>query len=1003
MHFRNHSALMAAGLGLVPFVLTVPAHAQDDLPGLVDKSLSAMKEQKWQEALAFNTQAVERFGKDPKHANKIYGPRFGTIVYRKGLCELKLKQWDAAMKSFESCYRDYPNGGANAVAGGGNQFEKMSLLKWGEAAMGAKQWQLAIDKFKKFLEERDKARDRFPQGPFYVGLAVCYYNLGKLPEGNENLEIAVKNKDKFPTPDEAVASGIQAMVVAAVAKKDEQAIIDFISKNRGDILGAPFEMARYSNIYLKAAAQTVNSGMPAAGFAIYQLIPSVEESIAGIRARINALGPLRMVRDGVKTIEKDRLEADLKVLETQRNGKGSADAKRLKGVAALHEMSGDLRGAYAAYKLLETHYQGSESREENLFNLIRLGAVVAPGETTSDYAEVFVEKFPDSKYMPLVQRLQLSSLFSKGEYETCIEVATEMLPSLKEGTAEHDMALHVLGGSLFYTGEYDKADPKLEEHYEKYPESTFRVATSYFRASNKSRLQFWKEAGRLLDDFLSKYPDPQENVYLPFALYDRANTHYALEENDAALENIARVIAEFPTCNVIDQAYNLRGNVEQTLGNRDDARKAYEKAIGIAESRGNQGVAAEAVYSLVALLGDKKEAKDDPKVLKEAVKYADKYWKQYADVSPYYKTRVAVAEMDAYESVDRFDEGLKRIQDVISERAKDPEASGLEEVINSYTEFYLRTHTPQELKEHYYSFPGIRSTDRAARALLRVAVIGVFEKVAKESEDEARKRDADAMIKVLFNELKSDFALKDLTNFILTKVGDYLRNNTATPREALPYYDEVLGRSDQSQRFAALLGRADVYGRSSNPADIEKAIEDFRRVYADSQEKGEREFASYRIVELLMEKKDYAGVEKEAAVYLDREKTGFSQYPLQVGLTLARAYAAQKKVNDALAMYIKVWGGQLGNISTSAPATLEWMKLSWDRNFPAEKAGGTADRQGAYNTGATYIQLTEGLKDKMSSEELEIWNQIEQLAKTYEADASVKSLEEQKKEKEGKR
>ena len=359
--------------------------------------------------------------------------------------------------------------------------------------------------------------------------------------------------------------------------------------------------------------------------------------------------------------------------------------------------------------------------------------------------------------------------------------------------------------------------------------------------------------------------------------------------------------------------------------------------------------------------------------------------------------------MDAYESVDRFDEGLKRIQDVISERAKDPEASGLEEVINSYTEFYLRTHTPQELKEHYYSFPGIRSTDRAARALLRVAVIGVFEKVAKESEDEARKRDADAMIKVLFNELKSDFALKDLTNFILTKVGDYLRNNTATPREALPYYDEVLGRSDQSQRFAALLGRADVYGRSSNPADIEKAIEDFRRVYADSQEKGEREFASYRIVELLMEKKDYAGVEKEAAVYLDREKTGFSQYPLQVGLTLARAYAAQKKVNDALAMYIKVWGGQLGNISTSAPATLEWMKLSWDRNFPAEKAGGKSDRQGAYDTGAIYIQLTEGLKDKMSSEELEIWTQIEQLTKTYEADASVKSLEEQKKEKEGKR
>lgn len=1000
MNFRNHFAPLAAGLVVVPIVLTVPAVAQDDVASLANNALAAMREGKWEEALQMNSEAVNRFGKDPAHANKVYGARFGSIWYRKGLCELKLKRWDEAARSFEACYRDYPN---KAQAGGGNRFEKMALLKWGEALMGAEQWEGAIEKFKKFLEERDKNRDRFAQGPFYIGMAICHYHLGNIPEGNENLEIALKNKERFPTPDNLIASGVQALVVAGVEKEDEQGIVDFITRNRSDILSDPEEMIRHAGVYLRAGALTVNARMVRAGLAIYQLVPSVEEAISGVRARLGALGPLRGLKDGSRTISKERLLGDLKVLQGQRAGKDSSDAGRLKGVAALHEIAGNERGAYAAYKLLEDFYPASSAREDNLFNLVRLGASVAPGSETNRYAEEFLKAFPESKHQALVQRLQLSALFANGEYETCIGVATGMLPELKEGTDEHDMALHVLGGSLFYTGQYDLAKPQLDEHFEKYEKSRFRMPTMYFRASNVSRLQFWQEAGRLLDEFLSAYPEAKENPYLPFALYDRANCHYALEENDPALEKIARIVAEFPTSNVIDQAYNLRGNVEQSLGNRDKAREAYEKALAIAEERGNRGVAAESVYSLVALLGDKKSAGEDTKVLEDAVRYAEKYWKEYSDVAPFYETRVAVAEVDAFEAAGRGEEALNRLRDVISDLAKDPEASGLEEVINSYTEFFLRSHTPEELKEHYYAFPGIRSTDRAARALLRVAVIGVFEKVGNDAEDEDRKRKAEAMIKVLFQELKNDFALKDLTNFILVKVGDYLRENTSTPREALPYYDEVLGRSDLSNRFAALLGRADVYGRSSSAGDIDKAIEDFRRVYADSQEKGEREFSLFRIIELLMAKQDYAAVEKEAAIYLDREKTGFSKYSPKVGLILARAYQDQKKVNDALAMYSKVWAAHMGNISISAPAMLEWMKLSWERNLPAEQAGGVSDRQGAYNGGAKYVDLTGRLRDKMTPDDLELWQEVEKLTKTYEADAAVKSQEDLKKEQEGKR
>jgi tetratricopeptide (TPR) repeat protein len=251
--------------------------------------------------------------------------------------------------------------------------------------------------------------------------------------------------------------------------------------------------------------------------------------------------------------------------------------------------------------------------------------------------------------------------------------------------------------------------------------------------------------------------------------------------------------------------------------------------------------------------------------------------------------------------------------------------------------------------------------------------------------------------------LKSDFALKDLTNFILVKVGDFLRLNTSTPREALPYYDEALSRQVQENRFTALLGRADVYGKSENPADIDKGIEDFTRVYNDSQEKNEREFSLYRIVELLVAKKDYDKAAAQAKVYLDREKSGFSKYSAKVGHQLAKTYEERKMIDDALAMYIKVWSAHMGNIQISAPAVLSWMKLSWDRNKISPDPAVPSDRQGAYQGGAKYIELTNRFKDKMSDEDLVLWQEVEKLVKTYEGNPAIKSLEEIKREKEAAR
>lgn len=986
-------------LALAFAATAVPASAQESLPELVDAALLAMKEEKWAEALALNTKAAG-FGKNPKMAVQLYGAQFGTIIYRKGMCELKLKKFDDAMNSFESCYKDYPN---DKVAGGGNVFQKMSLLKWGDAAFGLEDNELAITQWKKFLQERDKVKDKYSQGSFHVNMAIAHYRLGKITEGSEHLETAIQNKDIFPTPDEAIVAGFQALVSAAITKPDERALLDFTAKNRGGLIVAPYAMQRYSKVFMKLAADALEANMTEAALSLYQFVPATEVAIDDLRARIRDMGHLPRLSSGTLRLDKASLETQLTALEAEQRGNKSIEMFKLAVIAYIHETNGNVYGSHAAYLQLEKYFPKSEKREDNLFHLVRTSSVVGNIMATQKYGELFLATFPESKYKPDVQKLMLSSLFFDGKYEICIEIAGDIIENKKatEGTAEHDLVLFVLGGSYFYTGQYDKAAPLLDQHVEKYPESVFAMSASYFQASNVSRLQFWSKAAKLLDAFLEKYKSDPNQSYIPLALYDRANAHYAEEENEPALEKTARIIKEFADSPVLDQAYNLQGNVLQNLKQGDEAEAAYLKAIEIGEIRKHDGVVGEALYYLTALLGEHKKGEDFGPRLKDAVAHADKFWKEYAEGSPY-RSQVAVAQMYAMESVGRGEEALKRLQEVISDMAKQTESVGLEQAINSYTEFYLEKHTPEELKEHYYNFEGIGTADKAARAILRIAIIGVFEAVAKDKEKPDKQRAAEAMITVLFRDLKTEFDLKELSNFILVKLGDYLRTNTSAPREAIPYYDEALSRPDQSYLFQALGGRADVYGQSPQPADLEKGIVDFERIFNDSQEKPEREFALFRIIEILMKKGDYAKTAERANQYLDREEgksLGFTKYSPEVGLMLAETFDKRNMVDDAIAMYVKVFSAHMGYIKISAPAIARWMELSYKRNKASTGPNVASDRQGAYQRGYQFLELTGRFKEKMTPEEVKLWERVQKLTDQYEADPNVKSMEEILKEK----
>jgi tetratricopeptide (TPR) repeat protein len=932
---RNAIALLLATAPLLPAQqppAPVPAAAAE-VTDLTTKALAEMEAGRWEEALKLLTPCVEQH--DAK-ALELYGPAFGVTWYRKGICELRLKRWEDAAKSFETCYNKYPNPGGNGGKGErSNLYHKRALLRWGEAAQGASKYEEALRLFRKFMEERDKTRDdEFDPGSHYLNLAICHFRLGQVQEGIESLETAVQNKPRFRVPDSGIIAGFQALVEAAIAKQDEKPLLSFLERNRSGIVLEPFEMEPYAGLFLKLAADALAAGMDGAALVLCQLVPPSDVMSADLRSRLARLGNRGEVKELIRTVSKAKLQASLDALTQQRSAGEPLEVAQLGLIAVIHEKRGNLRGALAVYRQLEHYYPKTAKREDHLFHLVRTTAAV--GEPVAECGERFLKEFPNSKHLPAVRRLLLSSLFQAGDHDAAVRVAGELLPKLAEGSAEHDQALFVLGASHYHLGHHDQARPLLDKHVEKYPKSTQRQPARYFQASDRARLRQWPEAAEALDRFLADDPGP----YLPFALYDRATCHLAQDQSAEALEKLDRLAKEFPGTEALDAALVLKGRILQRDGKPDEAIAAYKTAVDAAARRNHPEVAAESLCQLVTLIGGKPEA---------AV-YADRFWKDHAE-SPL-RLRMAVAQLDGLTAAGRDEEVLTRLRECITPT----DAPGLQEAIDRYAAAYVAKNGLDGLQQHFSAFPGFDPADKAAAARLKIALIG---EVEKQSGEPAATR-----VKTLYQELKSGFAPADLAPVILIRLGDYLRTKTSAPRQALPYYEEALARPDASLHVAARFGRAAVLATGS-AEEKARAIDEFKGIANDASDEAVKDLARFRIAETQLAAGDAGQAAETARQYLAQPGARFAA---EAGLLLGEAYEALDKPNEALAAYREVFTRWQDVIRVSAPAVLAWIELSVKQGKP-----GDAMREPAMN----YLVRTKPAFDKWSEGDKAAWQEVE--------------------------
>ena len=954
---------------------------------------------KWNEALGLLKAATDNYD---KRADALFGPEFGYFWYWQGYSNLKLEKYGEATKCFEGC-RKYKNAdGAKSK----NIFYNQALLRLGEASKGAEDWEQAIKYFKQFLAEynKDDPADKFEPGPLNVNMAICYFNSGKLAARMEPFERALKFKDEYPTPPNAIVAGFQAFCNKAIENKDQKAIANFLKKHRADVLFEPWEVEPYLGIYLNLAGAAMETEMHPTAFSLFSLVPDSITATESTKALLSQLGAFeRVTNDGSQILNRTTTKAFLESIEERDGRGGSVEISILLNTGIVHLQKGNIRGAYAAFDLLEGYHDNApqEQREVFLYHLAYTASLIGRIHETEKYGQRYLDTYPGGQFENDVRRLMLSGLFYDGEYETCLEIATDMEPQLSENTEPHDICLHVLGGSLFNLGRFDEASEPLKRHKEMYPDSEFKVATSYFGAANLVFLEEYVRGGIAMDRFINDYPNPQDNVYLPFALFNRAECFYAQNEYEEALIRLNRIEAEFQNPDNIEQVYNLKGNVLAGLDKDTEAREYYEKGLATAEQKDNDEIAGESLFSLIALL-----APQEGELSAEALPYYDKFWEKYGAESRH-QAEVAVSAMPALKKANRTDEGIANLQGVISRLAKLPGAPGLEGAINSFTEFYLESHSEEELKDLYYNFPDISPQDRAAQALLRIALIGVYEERANQEqtdENEAEVRKARSNVKVLFTDLREDFDLPSLSNYILVSVGDYLREKTSSPKEAAPYYQEVLGRPDVSYRFDARFGLADVYGRSSNEKDQRKAVGELLEIYANSEENSQKEQGLYRVVEILTSMEAWDEVKTQASEYLnpavnrdknDANNLNFRQYDDRVAYLKAFAHDQLGESEDAYIAYLQVASAYEGNAIVSAPSVKRMLEILWARN---QKGSGKtpADRQFAYDYGAGFNSRTRNFlsNPNVPEDTKEVLRELIEMVARYKAHPDVKAAAE---------
>jgi tetratricopeptide (TPR) repeat protein len=399
------------------------------------------------------------------------------------------------------------------------------------------------------------------------------------------------------------------------------------------------------------------------------------------------------------------------------------------------------------------------------------------------------------------------------------------------------------------------------------------------------------------------------------------------ENFDISLKMLDRLEKEFPESSVLGNGLLVKGDIYKTVQDVPAAEDAYLRAKVAAEASGNADVAGEALSRLV-------ETAVSQEKWEEAAKYYDEFFGNEAYAKSTYKVQVAVMGLDALRNQERVDDGLDRLEEMIVDLSKGEGAGSddMERAVNSYTTISAEERGRDVTIDRLTNFPGIEDATKSLKAWLLISKIGLLQEQAKGlPEDDPKKAKKAAEVQVAFNELKN-FEKADLGNYILVQLGRYIVN-TGNRFEAVPFFEEIMGRENKEFEDYALFELAKVWARDKDTR--KKAKDAFKRIIEVFGTKELLEDSSIELGDLAVADEDWTGGLDIFQKY-QKNKTFKRQRP-KANFMIARCYEGQGDLTRAQKAYVGVFAVYTGHLEWSAQAHLRNANIEWNKGTEISK------------------------------------------------------------------
>lgn len=882
----------------------IPAQSKD-LAEAYDEAVAHMESGEYDKGLELISTVIEE---NAAVAPKRYGPAFGHFYYLKGMLLIRQKNYGLAIEPLRICYEKYGN---EDMAQGmvPNVFQIHALMQWGGCLQALSKFEEAAEKYEKVVKEDTKREPRINQLSVQMNLARCYIRMGERERGEKILR-GVMNLQGLSA--EALQDVFTMMAADDVGGGTTgPGAMDMVLRHNNSLFGTVDNRAVMNPRLAALGTQALEKGRPLDALLWYNLMTSPYESILAKTERKADLLARKKVERGnleaAKKIDEVVASIDKEIVELHQ-----LHGDALLGMGSAHLGLGTITAARALYEELYKYFPDHSQRAVVLHNLVICEARLNRWDQAFLYGDRFFKDYADHELRPKVAQILAEVVYLRSDFELAYEMAVEARTELSGGNVEREGLDFVAGASLFQLGRLENAEPELEAFISQYPKSERLETMRFYLCATKVSLAKWGDASPLLTAFVQDYP---QSTMRATALYMGASAELVMEEYDKALAMANTLIKLYPDAREIARAHNLRGDILSSMeADLGETIQAYEDARAATDGKSGQDAEVGA-YSLKQLIRSASAAGEWEK----ALGYYEAFQNDHEGSA--FEVEAAVAALDVYVALDRKDEARSLLEEMVLEKATDPEAD-LDLIFGSYSDFLLSEYSPGDAFDSLEKFgkTGAANSPEVKAAIL-MGQIEVLE--ASGSKDKKRINQLYGKIADMWQDGERGFS-----GLVKVRLARWL-SDQGRKKEADRIYEEVLKTDRGGDALGyALVDSAKLDYKTANPSELRQAKSQFEQVLTQVDDARLVEEAVLGLGRIAIQEGDYKTAEDYWLKYLDQPTWNLARP--EANYSYALSLDKQKKTREALKVYVSVYSNFSGHLDWSTEANIRAAEILRD-------------------------------------------------------------------------